>query len=313
MPTSAPIRAAWSSSCWRRVCAIPTSACSRQAGHPDVPVRAAAVRADRRHHRVACRRSAGTSSAPSSMPATTRCAQAQARLTIPRRFSLGRARDVRAAAAARASARPARAAPARASALPRRLRPAAAARAVRPGLRRDRRTGGPGCRRSRRRSSGDMADALAQTARAATGGAPDVSGRRRRRARRRRRGAVVTRPGHGVWQPAYVGLGQQPAGSASTRCCVACAALQRLPTRAWCCHSPLYVLQPVGSGGAAGLRQRRGGSADPAAMPGSCWMSCARSRARFGTSRSSASAGARGVIDLDLLVYGAGAPPGAGA
>ncbi len=45
--------------------------------------------------------------------------EASARVTIPRRMALGRARDVRVAAAARATARQARLAPARAAALSR--------------------------------------------------------------------------------------------------------------------------------------------------------------------------------------------------
>ena len=138
----------------------------RQTGDADLPVRAAAVRTVRRDHREAAagevarhrhdRRCRGPRGAPGAGPHFHSEA-----------FLAGRARNVRGAAAPRATARPARAAHARTTALPRRLRPAAAARRHGAGLARARGLvdEGPGSFADRSRSHGRCAGAAAASGR----------------------------------------------------------------------------------------------------------------------------------------------------
>ena len=110
--------------------------------------------------------------------------EAQRHMSIPRRFSLGHARDVRASAAARASARASRAACARASAFPRGLRLAAAASRARSRAARNGGRGGLAYRKSPPKSALAW---LTRWARRAVGGPPkpvvDVAAPRRRRRR----------------------------------------------------------------------------------------------------------------------------------
>ncbi len=141
----------------------------RQAGDPDVPVCAAAVRTVRRDHREAaagevarhrhdCRRR-GSRGAPGAGP------HLHSETIFTRR-----AGNVRGAAAPRTTARPARAAHAGATAFPRRLRPAAVARRDGSGLARARGLvdEGPGSLADRSRSHGGCAGATA-TSRQAKG------------------------------------------------------------------------------------------------------------------------------------------------
>ena len=196
----------------------------------DVPVRVAAVRADRRDHREAaagevarhrhhrrCRRPRGAQRAGPHLDSEALLA--------------GRARDVRRAAAARTAARPARVAHAGAAAVPRRASTCCCCARTWAWPRASSRTGGRRSRKSRRPIA--TAWPIRSVARRA--------GRRRRRWRRRRQPARSAPPAsrrtrtraRGLmnaaadcvdantrWLPAYVGGGQQsrrPRGAGQPR------------------------------------------------------------------------------------------------
>ena len=253
-----------------------------------------------------CRRSAGTSSRPSSRPATRRCARPRRASPFRKRFALGRARDVRAAAAPRAPARPARAArcsSSRASAPPTTC--CCCARSS--GWRRPRwRSGGRGCRRCLRRGArtdGGCARAARRTC--APQPAPRRGGRRRAPAPRKAAAPALTRGSRAMklWQPAYVGLGSN-LSDPRARCGAALRAPPgRCRSRAWCCTSPLYALAALRPGGAAGLRQRGGGTAHAARAACACSRELRALETALGAAAARERWGPR-VIDLDLLVFG---------
>ncbi len=136
---------------------------------------------------------------------------------------------------------------------------------------------------------GRMADALAgESARApgaAAAAAPAAAGVAVP-ARGRPEGAMER------WQPAYVGLGSN-LSDPEHQVLVAAEHLARLPRTCCVRLSPVYVSRPLGPDRAAGLRQRSGGPAHPAVARANCWTSCAASRRRS-AARRSASAGGRG-------------------
>ncbi len=158
-----------------------------QAGDADFPVRAAAVRADRRDHREAAAGEVARHRHHCRRRGPRGACRAGSHLD-PEAFLAGRARDVRGPAAARAAARPPCPAHAGAAALPRRLRPAAAARRHGTGCRARSPTGGRACRKSPRPIAIAWPMRWAAQPRPAGEGGAGGGGRRRPRRRRRGRG-----------------------------------------------------------------------------------------------------------------------------